>query len=183
MPSSRRWSPPAHNKGVRRERSRQPLTTIGHVMPRVDAMERHRAGQVHQRYQVTRHVVCARAAQSPSPCAHSAHRYQRGLQIARRAGRDHPRDRPRGLGAGAVAGGRQYNDAIKATTRQRRYIFNNPVRCVGDAVAAVAATDRHIAEQALALIRVDYELLPCPGTRSGPGGRCAAYLAGRESVS
>src|SRR5205085_9806670 len=27
-------------------------------------------------------------------------------------------------------------------------------------VAAVAATDRHIAEQALALIRVDYELLP-----------------------
>lgn len=63
-------------------------------------------------------------------------------------------------GAGAVAGGRQYSDAIKATTVQRRYIFNNPVRCVGDAVAAVAATDRHLAEQALALIRVDYEVLP-----------------------
>jgi len=63
-------------------------------------------------------------------------------------------------GAGAVAGGRQYSDAIKETTRQRRYIFNNPVRCVGDAVAAVAATDRHLAEQALALIRVDYEVLP-----------------------
>src|SRR5438552_17037577 len=63
-------------------------------------------------------------------------------------------------GAGAVAGGRQYSDAIKATTLQRRYIFNNPVRCVGDAVAAVAATDRHLAEQALALIRVDYEVLP-----------------------
>src|SRR5205823_917993 len=63
-------------------------------------------------------------------------------------------------GAGAVAGGRQYNDAIKEITRQRRSIFNNPVRCVGDAVAAVAATDRHIAEQALALIQVDYEVLP-----------------------
>jgi CO/xanthine dehydrogenase Mo-binding subunit len=63
-------------------------------------------------------------------------------------------------GAGAVAGGRQYSDTIKEITRQRRYIFNNPVRCVGDAVAAVAATDRHIAEQALALIQVDYELLP-----------------------
>jgi CO/xanthine dehydrogenase Mo-binding subunit len=63
-------------------------------------------------------------------------------------------------GAGAVAGGRQYSDAIKEITRQRRYIFNNPVRCVGDAVAAVAATDRHIAEQALALIQVDYEVLP-----------------------
>ncbi len=42
----------------------------------------------------------------------------------------------------------------------RRYIFNNPVRYVGDAVAAVAATDRHIAEDALALIEVKYEKLP-----------------------
>lgn len=42
----------------------------------------------------------------------------------------------------------------------RRYIFNNPVRFVGDAVAAVAATDRHIAEDALALIEVKYEKLP-----------------------
>jgi xanthine dehydrogenase molybdenum-binding subunit len=41
-----------------------------------------------------------------------------------------------------------------------RFIFNNPVRFVGDAVAAVAATDRHIAEQALALISVKYEKLP-----------------------
>ena len=41
-----------------------------------------------------------------------------------------------------------------------RFIFNNPVRFVGDAVAAVAATDRHIAEQALALIEVKYEKLP-----------------------
>jgi xanthine dehydrogenase molybdenum-binding subunit len=41
-----------------------------------------------------------------------------------------------------------------------RFIFNNPVRFVGDAVAAVAATDRHIAEQALALIAVKYEKLP-----------------------
>ena len=63
-------------------------------------------------------------------------------------------------GTGAVAGGRQYNDAIKEITLHRRYIFNNPVRCVGDAVAAVAATDRHTAEQALALIKVEYELLP-----------------------
>lgn len=41
-----------------------------------------------------------------------------------------------------------------------RFIFNNPVRFVGDAVAAVAATDRHIAEDALALIEVKYEKLP-----------------------
>jgi CO/xanthine dehydrogenase Mo-binding subunit len=63
-------------------------------------------------------------------------------------------------GAGAVSGGRQYDDAIKERTLHRRYIFNNPVRCVGDPVAAVAAIDRHTAEQALALIRVEYERLP-----------------------
>jgi xanthine dehydrogenase molybdenum-binding subunit len=42
----------------------------------------------------------------------------------------------------------------------KRFIFNNPVRYVGDAVAAVAATDRHIAEDALGLIEVKYEKLP-----------------------
>ena len=42
----------------------------------------------------------------------------------------------------------------------KRYIFNNPVRYVGDPVAAVAATDRHIAEDALGLIEVKYEKLP-----------------------
>ena len=63
-------------------------------------------------------------------------------------------------GAGSVSGGRQYNDPTKDATLHRRYIFNNPVRCVGDSVAAVAATDRHIAEQAIALIKVEYEQLP-----------------------
>jgi CO/xanthine dehydrogenase Mo-binding subunit len=42
----------------------------------------------------------------------------------------------------------------------KRFIFNNPVRYVGDAVAAVAATDRHIAEEALGLIEVKYEKIP-----------------------
>ena len=42
----------------------------------------------------------------------------------------------------------------------QRFIFNNPVRFVGDAVAAVAATDRNIAEEALRLIEVKYEKLP-----------------------
>jgi xanthine dehydrogenase molybdenum-binding subunit len=42
----------------------------------------------------------------------------------------------------------------------QRFIFNNPVRYVGDAVAAVAATDRNIAEEALGLIEIQYEKLP-----------------------
>src|ERR1043166_8454109 len=42
----------------------------------------------------------------------------------------------------------------------KRFIFNDPVRYVGDAVAAVAATDRYTAEEALGLIEVKYEKLP-----------------------
>jgi CO/xanthine dehydrogenase Mo-binding subunit len=63
-------------------------------------------------------------------------------------------------GAGSIAGGGQYNDELKKITIQRRYTFNNPVRFVGEPVAAVAAIDRHVAEEALQLIAVDYEVLP-----------------------
>ena len=63
-------------------------------------------------------------------------------------------------GAGSIAGGQQYNDEIKKITKQRRYAFNNPVRFVGEPVAAVAAVDRYVAEAALQLISVDYETLP-----------------------
>jgi CO/xanthine dehydrogenase Mo-binding subunit len=45
-------------------------------------------------------------------------------------------------------------------TKNKRYLFNNPVRYAGDAVAAVAAIDRHVAEDATRLIDVDYEVLP-----------------------
>jgi xanthine dehydrogenase molybdenum-binding subunit len=44
--------------------------------------------------------------------------------------------------------------------RNKRYLFNNPARFAGDPVAAVAAVDRHIAEEAMRLIEVDYEVLP-----------------------
>src|SRR5204863_6096991 len=63
-------------------------------------------------------------------------------------------------GAGSISGGAQYNDEIKKITKHRRYAFNNPVRFVGEPVAAVAAVNRHVAEEALRLIAVDYEPLP-----------------------
>jgi CO/xanthine dehydrogenase Mo-binding subunit len=63
-------------------------------------------------------------------------------------------------GSGSIAGGQQYNEEVKKITRQRRYAFNNPVRFVGEPVAAVAAADRHLAEEALQLITVEYETLP-----------------------
>ena len=63
-------------------------------------------------------------------------------------------------GAGSISGGAQYNEEIKKITKHRRYAFNNPVRFVGEPVAAVAAVDRHTAEEALQLIAVEYEPLP-----------------------
>jgi CO/xanthine dehydrogenase Mo-binding subunit len=45
-------------------------------------------------------------------------------------------------------------------SEHERMIFNNPVRYAGEPVAVVAAGDRHIAEDALELIEVDYEILP-----------------------
>ena len=63
-------------------------------------------------------------------------------------------------GAGSISGGAQYNEEIKKITKHRRYAFNNPVRFVGEPVAAVAALDRHTAEEALQLIAVEYEPLP-----------------------
>src|SRR6185436_9290196 len=63
-------------------------------------------------------------------------------------------------GAGSIAGGQQYNEEVKKITKQRRYAFNNPVRFAGDPVAAVAAVNRHTAEEALLRIEVEYEVLP-----------------------
>ncbi len=139
----------------------EPLTTVGHVTPRVDALARVTGQAKYTNDLKLPGMLYARVLRSPHPHA----------RIRRIDTRDASRfpgvravitheNAQVVWGAGAVAGGRQYSDAIKAITRQRRFIFNNPVRCVGDAVAAVAATDRHIAEQALALIQVDYELLP-----------------------
>src|SRR3984893_12675497 len=63
-------------------------------------------------------------------------------------------------GSGSVSGGRQYVDEVKKITRQKRYVFNNPVRFFGKPVAAVVATNRHIVEEALRLITVEYETVP-----------------------
>ncbi len=47
-----------------------------------------------------------------------------------------------------------------ANTRDQHFLAAEKVRYVGDEVAAVAAVDEDIAEEALELIRVEYELLP-----------------------
>jgi xanthine dehydrogenase molybdenum-binding subunit len=138
-----------------------PLTTIGNTTPRVDAIARV-TGQAKYTHDIKLPgMLYARVLRSPHP--HARIMSIDTSEASRLAGVQTVITHETAQvvwGAGAVAGGRQYDDAIKATTLHRRYIFNNPVRCVGDPVAAVAATDRHTAEQALALIRVEYELLP-----------------------
>ena len=106
-------------------------------------------------------MLYARVLRSPHPHARVVSiDASEAVGAARRADRHFHENANVVWGAGSVSGGRQYNEAVKARTIHRRYIFNNPVRFVGDPVAAVAATDRHLAEHALTLIKVEYELLP-----------------------
>lgn len=138
-----------------------PLKTIGHPTARIDAVERVTGkaaytGDVH-----LPGMLFARILRSPHP-----HARIRGIDVSKaqalpgvKAILTH-QNCTVVWGAGSVAGGLQYNDEVKKSTKQRRYAFNNPVRFVGEPVAAVAAVSRHIAEDALQLIAVDYEILP-----------------------
>ena len=137
------------------------LKTVGHATPRIDARERVSGkatytGDVH-----LDGMLYAKVLRSPHP-----HARIRSIDTSKAAAFPGVKaivtheNANVVFGAGGIAGGQQYNDAVKKTTKQRRYIFNNPVRFVGDPVAAVAAVDRHVAEEALRLIQVDYEVLP-----------------------
>ena len=138
-----------------------PLRTVGHPTPRIDALDRVSGkatytGDVH-----LPGMLYARVLRSPHP-----HARIRSLDVSKaralpgvKAVVTHENCRYV-WGAGSIAGGQQYNDEVKKITKQRRYAFNNPVRFVGEPVAAVAAVDRHTAEEALGLIIVDYDLLP-----------------------
>lgn len=138
-----------------------PLNTVGNTTARVDAVERVTGEARYSRDVKLPGMLYARVLRSPHP--HARIRSIDTSEAAQLPGVvaviSHE-DAPIVWGAGSVSGGRQYNDPTKDATGHRRYIFNNPVRCVGDSVAAVAAVDRTTAERALELIRVDYEELP-----------------------
>ncbi len=59
---------------------------------------------------------------------------------------------------GQDAQGRRFG--LRPDTRDKFALETEKVRCIGDEIAAVAATDEDIAEEALSLIKVDYEELP-----------------------
>jgi xanthine dehydrogenase molybdenum-binding subunit len=137
------------------------MKVIGQSTPRIDATERVTGRATYTRDVFLDGMLYARILRSPHP-----HARIRSIDVTK------ARALP-GVkaiishdnctvvwGAGSIAGGGQYNDELKKITRQRRYAFNNPVRYAGEPVAAVAAVDRHVAEEALRLIVVDYEILP-----------------------
>ena len=122
------------------------LNTVGTPTPRVDGLERVTGRAIYSADIQLPGMLYARVLRSPHPHA-------RVLSI----------DPSKALAiAGVEAVLTHENCEIVWSSGDRanqRRLFNNPVRLVGDPVAAVAATDRHLAEEALKLIEVEYEPL------------------------
>ena len=137
------------------------LNVVGHATPRIDAAQRVSGKAIYTADVKLPGMLYARVLRSPHP-----HARIKTIDVSKaralpgvKAIATHETCRAV-WGAGSIAGGQQYNDEMKRITKQRRYAFNNPVRFAGEPVAAVAAVDRHVAEEALQLITVDYEILP-----------------------
>jgi CO/xanthine dehydrogenase Mo-binding subunit len=154
-----------------------PLNTLGHSTPRIDALKRVTGtatytGDIH-----LAGMLYARVLRSPH-----AHARIRSIDLSK----------AKALPGVKAILTRDNCDVIWASgdTRNKRYLFNNPVRFAGDPVAAVAAINRHIAEEATRLIVVDYEVLPFvldpeealkPGAPEiQPGGNLSANVQGKH---
>ena len=123
------------------------LQTVGHPTSRIDAEKRVTGAATYTGDLRLPGMLYARVLRSPHPHARIRH-----IDLARAQALP---------GVKAILT-RENCDVIWASgdMRNKRYLFNNPVRFAGDAVAAVAAIDRHTAEQATRLIEVDFETLP-----------------------
>ena len=123
------------------------LQTVGHPTSRIDAEKRVTGAATYTGDLRLAGMLYARVLRSPHPHARIRH-----IGLARAQALP---------GVKAILT-RENCDVIWASgdMRNKRYLFNNPVRFAGDAVAAVAAIDRHTAEQATRLIEVDFETLP-----------------------
>lgn len=139
----------------------KPLNTVGHATTRIDARERVTGKATYTRDVNLPGMLYAGVLRSPHPHARivSIDTSKALAMPGVKAVVTHENCQFV-FGAGSIAGGRQYAEEVKKITKQRRYAFNNPVRYVGEPVAAVAAVDRHVAEEALRRITVDYEVLP-----------------------
>ena len=139
----------------------RPMNTVGRNVPRIDSYERVTGRATYTGDVRLPGMLYARVLRSPHP-----HARIRSIDVSRaealpgvRAVVTHETHELI-YSSGSIAGGRQYSDAAKDITQHIRYMFDNPVRFVGQPVAAVAAVNRHVAEEALQLIEIDYEELP-----------------------
>jgi len=123
------------------------LKTVGHASPRIDALKRVTGTATYTGDIRLPGMLYARVLRSPHP-----HARIRRIDVSR----------AQALPGVKVILTHENCDTVwgSGDTRNKRYLFNNPVRFAGDAVAAVAAVDRHTAEEATRLIQVDYETLP-----------------------
>ena len=123
------------------------LKTLGHPTTRIDALQRVTGTATYTGDLHLPGMLYARVLRSPHP-----HARIRSIDVSK---------------AQALPGVKailthENCDVVWSSgdTKNKRYLFNNPVRFAGDPVAAVAAIDRHVAEDATRLIEVDYEVLP-----------------------
>jgi xanthine dehydrogenase molybdenum-binding subunit len=123
------------------------LNTVGHPEHRIDAELRVTGGATYTGDLKLPGMLYARVLRSPHP-----HARIKKLDRSKAAA----------LPGVRVILTRDDTDVTWASgdSRNKRYLFNNPARFAGDAVAAVAAVDRHVAEEAIRLIEVEYETLP-----------------------
>ena len=154
------------------------LKTLGHSTPRIDGLQRVTGRATYSADVQLLGMLYARVLRSPHPHA-------RILRI----------DLAKALSAPGVKAILTHENCRLVWSSgdrvNKRYLFNNPVRFVGDAVAAVAATNRHLAEEALKLISVEYEVLDFvldaeealqPGaTEIHPGGNLSPIISFRST--
>jgi len=133
-----------------------PRTSVGKPTPRIDGLKRVTGTATYAGDVSLPGMLHARVLRSPHP-----HARIKSLNTARAAALPGVKailtheNCTQGWSSGAAPGGNIYGGQPGT-----RLLFNNPVRFWGEAVAAVAATDPYIADDALQLIEVEYEPLP-----------------------
>ncbi|MDI6755427.1 MAG: xanthine dehydrogenase family protein molybdopterin-binding subunit [Thermodesulfobacteriota bacterium] len=122
------------------------MESIGRSPVRLDAKEKVAGRTIFTVDLKLTGMLHAKALRSPFPHA-------RILQINAAKARALP-------GVSAIVTGQDYPGLLGVSIQDQNFLARDKVRFVGDAVAAVAAADLDTAEEALSLIRVEYEPLP-----------------------
>ena len=107
-------------------------------------------------YSAARYVGRRRAAQPACPCANRGHRHEPGGGVARRGGGGDSG----GSGGGRRDGRRARPPAGGSDFARQQILAHDKVVYHGHAIAAVAASNAHVAAEAARLIEVEYDVLP-----------------------